>query len=226
MRSAHLNMKGEVYMKHAMSLAPARSAVLAVLLAATAALAVVLIAVTPKPADAESRIITRSFSNGNEILIPDDGAADPYPSKIVASFPKGSTVRDVNVVLRDYTHTWPDDVDVLLLHRGSKRTIMSDVGGSNAIENLTIKLDDEASTPLTDEGTLTSGAFKPTNQQGIDNFPDPAPDSGSASAELSGAFDGLYANGGWKLFVFDDAGPDSGDFDDGWTVRIKAKVPQ
>jgi hypothetical protein len=80
-------MKGEVSMKHAMSLAPARSAVLVVLLAASAALAVVLIAVTPKPADAETRIITRSFSNTQLIDIPDAGAAVPSPSKIVPSFP-------------------------------------------------------------------------------------------------------------------------------------------
>jgi hypothetical protein len=211
-------------MKHAMSLAPGRSAALAVLVAAIAALVVVLIAVAPKPADAETRIITRSFSNGNEILIPDSGKADPYPSRIVASFPQGSTVRDVNVVVRDYDHTWPDDVDVLLVHRGEDRTIMSDVGNGDAIENLTIKLDDEASASLPDDDELEGGRFKPTNMEGGDDFEDPAPDAG-VRAKLSG-FDGLLANGGWKLFVQDDCCSDSGEFGDGWTVRIKAAVPQ
>jgi hypothetical protein len=199
-------MKGEVSMKHAMSLAPARSAVLVVLLAASAALAVVLIAVTPKPADAETRIITRSFSNTQLIDIPDAGAAVPSPSKIVPSFPWGTTVRDVNVVLRDYTHTWPDDVDVRLVHRGTNDTIMSDRGGSDDVSNITIKLNDEASTPLPDDGPLTSGGFKPDNPLSV--------------------FDGMFANGGWKLFVFDDDTQDEGEFGDGWTVRITARVPQ
>jgi large repetitive protein len=219
-------MIGGLSMRHAMSLAPARSAVLAVLLAATVALAVVIIAFTvaPKKADAETRIITRSFSNTNEILIPDSGPADPYPSFIGPSFPQGSKVRDVNVVLKDYSHTYTDDVDVMLVHRGTNRTIMSDVGGSNTVSNITIKLDDEASNPLSDQGQLTSGTFKPTNQEGSDDFSDPAPSGGSES-KLSG-FDGLRANGGWKLFVEDDAGPDEGEFGDGWTLRIKAAVPQ
>jgi len=211
-------------MKHAVSLTPGRSAALAVLVAAIAALVVVLIAVAPKPADAEDRIITRSFSNGNEILILDQDPADPYPSRIVASFPQGSKVRDVDVVLRDYDHTYPDDVDVMLVHRGEDRTIMSDVGNGFAIENLTIKLDDEASASLPDDAKLEGGRFKPTNVGGSDDFPDPAP-SGGLRSRLSG-FDGLLANGGWKLFVQDDAGPDTGEFGDGWTVRIKAAVPQ
>jgi hypothetical protein len=211
-------------MKHAVSLTPGRSAALAVLVAAIIALVVVLIGVAPKPADAETRIITRSFSNGNEILIPDSGPADPYPSRIVASFPQGTTVRDVNVVLRDYDHTYPDDVDVMLVHRGTDRTIMSDVGNGDDIENLTIKLDDEASASLPDGDQLESGRFKPTNDDGSDFFPDPAP-SGGLRARLSG-FDGLLANGGWKLFVMDDESNDEGEFGDGWTVRITAAVPQ
>jgi hypothetical protein len=221
-------------MNRTMALPSVGRSLLAVLLAVTVALAVVLIAAAPKKADAATRIITREFSNHNEILIPEGhppfgtttvGPAAPYPSKISPSFPRGSKVRDVNVVLWDFGFDdVPDDVDVLLVHRGANRTIMSDVGGDNDVENINIKLDDEATAFLTDAGTLTGGRFKPTNMEGSDNFPDPAPPD-SSRTRLSG-FDGLLANGRWKLFVVDDKSADYGEIEAGWSVRVQVAVPQ
>jgi hypothetical protein len=129
-------------------------------------------------------------------------------------------------VLRNYTHTFPDDVDVLLGHAGTNRTIMSDVGGSNDVNNITIRLDDEASNgTLPDEGQLVAGAFQPTNAEGGDSFDFPAPNPANANSALSG-FDGLNAGGTWGLFVDDNAGGDVGRFGGGWTIQITAAVPQ
>jgi len=194
-------------------------------------LLVLAMGTSAKPADAATRIVTRSFHNTNQITIPANtgtSASFPYPSNISPTFPKGTKVRDVNVTLRNYTHTFPDDVDVLLVHAGTNRTIMSDAGGSLAANNITIRLDDEASNGLLpDFGQLTAGAFKPTNHpSSTDNFPFPAPSPASAGTSL-GAFDTLNARGAWKLFVVDGFPPtESGRFAGGWTVTIKAAVPQ
>jgi large repetitive protein len=209
-----------------------RSVVLLGAMLIAVALVIVTLALSPKEADAATKLVTKSFSNSHLITIPEGapgatlGAALPYPSNISASFPTGSKVKDVNVVLRNYSHTFPDDVDVLLVHRGTNRTIMSDVGGSNDVNNITIALDDEASNGhLTDSGQLVGGTFQPTNAEGSDTFDFPAPNPASASDSLSG-FDGLLTAKAWKLFVDDNGNGDFGRFGGGWTIKIRAAVPQ
>jgi subtilisin-like proprotein convertase family protein len=188
------------------------------------------LAVVPKKAEAATKLVTKSFSNTNQILIPDASAANPYPSAISSSFPRGSKVRDVNVTLRNYTHDFPDDVDVLLVHAGVNRTIMSDVGHNFPVNNINLSLNDEsANGHLADEGQLGGGIFQPTNITevfvGTDFFALPAPNPASAKSSLSG-FDGSRAKGTWKLFVQDDANGQIGSMAGGWTVKIKAAVPQ
>ena len=211
-----------------------RSAVLAgAMLLALALIALALVGTTAKQADAATQTVTKSFSNTSQITIPEGaptsttGAALPYPSTISSAFPTGSKVLDVDVTFRNYTHTYPDDVDVLLAHAGANRTIMSDVGGPNDVGNITLTLNDEASNgALTDQGQLNGGAFQPTNiNEGTDTFDYPAPSPANANSALSG-FDGTKAGGGWKLFVEDAGTGDYGKFAGGWTVKIKAAVPQ
>lgn len=223
------SMKKERTVKHATTLPSGRRIVLAVLLATAVALAlVVATGVSAGKASAASRRVTKSFSKDTQITIPGpytiSGPAFPYPSNITSSFPKGSKVRDVNVVLRNYTHGFPDDVDVLLAHGGKNRTIMSDVGRGFDVTNITLKLDDEASGHLPDESQLVGGVFKPTNSGAIDRFAVPAPNPASPKSALSG-FDGLGARGKWKLFVMDDEPFDFGKFAGGWTIQIRAAVP-
>jgi large repetitive protein len=220
-------------MKTAMSVPSGRRTVGVMLLATVVALAlVVALGVSANKASAATQTVTRSFSNSHLILIPEGapgatvGAALPYPSTIMASFPAGTKVKDVNVTLRNYSHTYPDDVDVLLVHKGVNRTIMSDVGGSIDVNNQTFQLDDEAANGhLPDGGPLQGGAFQPTNAEGGDTFDFPAPSPASANSALSG-FDGLLTKGGWKLFVDDNGNDDVGRFGGGWTIKIRAAVPQ
>lgn len=198
------------------------------------ALLIASLTVSPKKAEAAPKLVTKSFSNPHQILIPEGaptatiGAALPYPRAKVSSFPRGSKVRDVNVTIRNYTHTSPNNVDVLLFLKGTgvNRTIMSDVGGGNDVNNITLKLDDEsANGPLSDTGQLGGGIFQPTNAEGGDTFDFPAPNPASANSSLSG-FGGKSANGTWQLFVQDDSSSDTGRIAGGWTVQIKAAVPR
>jgi subtilisin-like proprotein convertase family protein len=180
----------------------------------------------------KSKTINRTFSNGAEIGIDDFQAADPFPSTIQVSGFKKAKVRDVNVVLRDYQHTFPDDVDVLLVSpEGESAFIMSDVGTNGDlfdIGGITLTLDDEAEDPLPDFNSLITGTFRPTNgdpdlngDESGDDFPPPAPEPGGSALSV---FDGMNPNGEWQLFVVDDRSGDAGFFGDGWSLVITARI--
>ena len=95
---------------------------------------------------------------------------------------------------------------------------MSDVGGGAGVVAVDLALDDEALAPLPDEAQITSGSYRPTNQEGPDTFPPPAPTASGTSA-LS-AFDGTNPNGAWSLYVVDDAGADVGTLSS-WSLDIE-----
>src|SRR5437016_663882 len=76
---------------------------------------------------------TVSFTNASAITIPDSGAGTPYPSTINVSGTAG-TISQVVVKLNGYTHTYPDDLDVLLVSPTAQKVIvMSDVGSRNDV---------------------------------------------------------------------------------------------
>ena len=211
---------------------------LAMLGAMLLALIVLGLGSSANKADAATQAVTKSFNKTAPILIPagahvvdcgsgpTQGAAASYPSaKTIKAFPAGSTIRDVNLVLRNFSHSFPDDVDVLLSKGQRNRTVMSDVGAGDDVNNITLTLDDEASTPLPDQQPpLASGTFKPFNSEGIDEFPGIAAADVSTNSSLSG-FDGRNPNGIWALRVVDDTDDDCGQIGGGWTLIIKASVP-
>ena len=114
-----------------------------------------------------TRIVTKTFSNTSQIQILDATVefgpkpADPYPSEInVSGFRRGS-VRDVNLVFKGYTHTFPEDVGVLLVGpRGQKILVMSDVGGKFFdVFGVNLTLDEEAESPLPSSTSFISGTY-------------------------------------------------------------------
>jgi len=176
-----------------------------------------------------------SFSNPTAITIPNVGVATPYPSNIVVSG-LGPGAANVTVTLSGLTHTFPDDIDVLLVSpSGRKMIIMSDAGGLNAVTNVTITLDDAAATQIPDSAALTTGTFRPGNFLTVqDPFAAPAPagpyltPSPGGSDTLTSAFTGAAGgnpNGTWSLFVVDDASGDLGSFAGGWSLTITPLSP-
>ena len=131
-------------------------------------------------------------------------ALTPYPSEIPVSGLSG-TVTDVNVTLNGLSHSFPDDVDVLLAGPGGQRAlVLSDAGGSTSIVSANLTFDDEAAATLPDNGPLVTGAYRPTNYLAItDFFPPPAPPA-PRPVTLS-TFDGTDPNGVWSLYVVDDS---------------------
>lgn len=172
---------------------------------------------------AMAAVTAKGFSNTASIQIPDYGQASIYPSEIHTSgFPQGSRVKDVNLTLHGFSHGFTADVDAMLVSPGGKRNaiVLSDTGtGAN---DVTIKLDDEATSILPSAHKLASGTFKPKNvNQGPDAFPLPAPKPGG-DHELS-TFDGTNPNGTWKLYVVDDTSLAEGQISGGWSLQIRAE---
>ena len=174
-----------------------------------------------------------TFSNTTPILIPATGTgastgapASPYGSNIVVSGVTG-TIGKVTVQLNQFNHTYPDDVDVLLVGpAGQKMLILSDPGNGTDVVNINLTLDDAAPSSIT-ATALTGGTYKPTNLgTAADPFPAPAPASPYQSpgtfgtATFASVFNGSNPNGTWSLYVVDDAGTDVGNFNGGWSVTI------
>jgi subtilisin-like proprotein convertase family protein len=169
--------------------------------------------------------VTRTTAaDANAIIINDTprvagiALASPFPSTINVSGVPG-TVRSVRVTLNGLQHTFPSDIDVLLVGpQGQQVILLSDVGGGTDIVGVSITLDDAA--PAAAPAVLVSGTFKPSNVGGGDSFPGAPP--GAPAAALA-AFAGTDANGAWRLFVVDDAGADRGTMAGGWSLDIETE---
>jgi hypothetical protein len=172
-----------------------------------------------------------TFSNLATITINDSASppttASPYPSTITVS---GVTnpIAKVTVKLNNITHTFPDDIDILLVGpTGAKTILMSDCGGGHpGISGVTLTFDDTASSYVPDDGPIVSGTFRPTDVSTggfpIETFPPPAPPQ-PYMATLS-VFAGTFANGPWSLYVVDDAAVDAGSIAGGWSLTISDSV--
>ena len=185
---------------------------------------------------------TQMFSNAAVITIPatGDGAstgapATPYPSNItVAGAP--ATITNVTVTFIGLNHTYPGDVDALLVSpNGQKFIVMSDVIGGTDWTGQTYTFDDAAAALLPSSGTPpASGSFKPSNYGTGDLFPAPAPAAPYLSPATAGtdtltsAFTGVAGgnpNGTWSLYVVDDATVDIGTMSGGWQLTLTTSTP-
>src|SRR5262245_20820591 len=79
--------------------------------------------------------------NGASVTIPDFGKGTPYPSEITLTH--AATITDLNVMLFDINHTYPDDVDIMLQGPDGKQvTLMSDAGTNLDLVNVDLTFDD------------------------------------------------------------------------------------
>ena len=162
---------------------------------------------------------TRSFTNAAFITIPDSGKASLYPSPITVTGLTGVVV-NVTATIRGYSHSWPDDVDVLLVGpAGQKVMLMSDCGGGNARNGVTLTFDSSAASSVPDSAAIPTGTYKPTNiDTTSDNFPAPAPASPFTTSLTN--FNSANPNGTWSLYVQDDNTMDGGSIAQGWCLSI------
>lgn len=175
------------------------------------------------------RILDFSQGSSESLSIPSTPAtstvvATPFPSEILASVGSRKLLK-VRVTLHNLSHPWSEDLDVLLIGpTGKYVTLMSDAGGGNSLDNVTLTFDD-SSPQLPKDAKIVSGVYRPLNftppgQSAADSYPSPGPGNLTDSAPLLGSFNGLLASGIWKLYVVDDAANHDGLQMDGWSLAL------
>jgi subtilisin-like proprotein convertase family protein len=181
---------------------------------------------------------THTFSNNAPVAIPGTGTGastgapgNPYPSSIAVAGVSGTVTR-VAVRLKGLRHTFPSDVDMLLVGpAGQKMVILSDAIGGTDWVNITYLLDDTAAAIVPSTGTPVSGTFRPTNYGTGDAFPAPAPaqpyqnPATAGAATFASVFGGQNPNGNWSLYIVDDVGTDVGNLTGGWDLIITTEDP-
>jgi hypothetical protein len=133
-------------------------------------------------ASAASAASAETFSSTDGITINDGGGvcplepvspgtATPYPSVIPVP-DLGSSVTDVNVTVSGLTHSWPDDIGLLLVSpTGQSVILMTDRGGSGFISGIELTFDDAASGPVPDNTALVSeSTYRPSQGTPTSDF--------------------------------------------------------
>lgn len=164
---------------------------------------------------ARFRVVNRSFSNTLPITIPDEGAANPYPSTLRVGGLRAGRILDVNVTLLGFSHDIPSEVQAILVAPNGRTSVvlMSDVSDGSTVTNLTLVVDDQAAFLPFDTAPLVSGTFKPTTPGSA-----PRPETATLAA-----FNGLNPNGTWRLYIADLIGGDEGSLT-AWSLTIRARV--
>jgi subtilisin-like proprotein convertase family protein len=156
--------------------------------------------------------------HGAVTAIPTSGLAAPYPAPLlVLANTAHGRISKLRVVLSNVSHTFPDDLDVLLQGPdGQTVLLLSDAGGSGDVLGTTYTFEDGA--PLMpDDGPLATGTYGPTNFGTGDTFPAPAP--AAPYGNTLSRWNNTSPVGTWRLWVVDDAGPNFGSFGN-WALEI------
>ena len=174
------------------------------------------------------------FTNSAPITIPSQGNASLYPSPITVTGMSGNiaaTPGSVKVTLNSFSHTFPDDVGIVLVGPTGaalmlQYAVTSDSAGQPAT-NLTYTISDDGASILPNDTPLTAGTFKPANHQpGFPPFPAPGPGTAYnnpgplGSATFSSTFGNTAPNGQWSLYVIDFVANDMGSIAGGWTLTL------
>ncbi len=171
------------------------------------------------------------LTNGAAIVINDLGSATPYPSVINVSNLDG-LVTAATVTLSNVSHTYPKDIDALLVSpAGLKTYLMAHCGSSYPINNINLTFDDATNSVLPYSAPISSGTYRPTSYALFaPQFPTPpAPFLTNATAppyatNLS-VFNGTSPNGTWALYVYDDQYVNSGSISNGWSLKLNLMAP-
>lgn len=163
-----------------------------------------------------------TFSNPAPITIPVSGPGNPFPSFVTVSGLSG-VVTDVNVTISGFSHTRPDDVQIVLAGPGGRVVmLMVWAGGATDAVNLNLTFDDQAAATV--PAPMINGTFRPTQLSApIDLIIDggPALPYGTVLSDFNGA----APNGTWRLYVYNDYASDSGSIARGWSIEITTTGP-
>jgi subtilisin-like proprotein convertase family protein len=136
-------------------------------------------------------------------------------------------ITKVTVTLSGLSHTYSDDIGVLLVSPSRKKIrLMSDVGGAADRVNDTLTFDDAAASSLPDAAAIVAGSYRPTQgtvaPDGAGGAPTnwPAPAPASPYSLLLSDLNGDSPYGTWSLYVIDDDATQSGSVTGGWSLTV------
>jgi uncharacterized repeat protein (TIGR01451 family) len=133
-------------------------------------------------------------------------------------------VHSATIALHGLTHSFPRDVNVLLVNpAGASTLVQSHAGGGYGVTNVTLTFDDAAATSLPANAQIFSGTNKPTQYGTTVSIPQPA--LGIAYGTTMSAVAGVDPNGAWSLYVVDDSAGDSGYISGGWSLDLNIVSP-
>ncbi|HUR66985.1 MAG TPA: T9SS type A sorting domain-containing protein [Chitinophagaceae bacterium] len=172
----------------------------------------------PTPQTFSSNVNTHIPAGGNT-----SGIASPYPNSIPVSGLLTSGVTVKSVTITGFSHTLPDDVDIVLVSpSGQSVILMSDAGGNPPATGQTFTFDDAAAATLFDAAFNPSGTYKPTNYGAGDSWPLPGPLGAPSSTSLASITGN--PNGNWNLYVVDDNTNETG-FIATWSLTLNVPQP-
>jgi hypothetical protein len=191
----------------------------------------------------------QTFSNTGIITINDNQAANPYPSVItISGLDPTLTYQLSSVLLRNVSHTFTSDIDVLLVGpSGAQTLLMSDNFGDLILNDVNLQFSDATTLTMGSSGDLSAqemdafegsvfdvngfgqpranggtARFRPSNFGIGDIFSAPAPVGPYTNIPLSTyTATGASLNGqSFRLFVQDDGLLDSGLIAGGWEMTF------
>jgi hypothetical protein len=136
-----------------------------------------------------------------------------------------ANIISMTLTLTNINHTFTDDIGALLVGPIGGKLILFDGPGSGGTTNgpWTWTFDDAASAALPNSGAMSSGTFKPGQNQWNDVFSAPAP-AGPYSTSFATAFAGTNGNGTWSLYIQDFVGGDAGSVES-WSLNFVVPTP-
>lgn len=163
-------------------------------------------------------ILSQTFSNTSNVCPTDNNLTGT--TSVINVTGAGTILTSVTVNIPNISHTWYDDLDIMLISPTGERIIlMSDCGGNNGGTGNRNYVFVQGGTSLSDGAAPTaSGNVSPTNFL-ADTWPDGAPTI-TAMNQFTG-----NPNGNWIIRVIDDGIGDTGCLNGGWSITIVATTP-
>lgn len=162
--------------------------------------------------------LNANFVNAALITIPasgTEGPAAPYPSIINVADLSGIVTR-ATVTVSNLTHTFPKDMDLLLVGPDGTRVVLMAAAGNSAISGVTLTFDDASLNFPPPSGQIPSGTYHPSRYF-LEDLPGAPPQPYSTNLA---SFNGANPNGAWSLFVYDFESGDSGMIANGWSLNL------
>lgn len=199
------------------------------------ATATVTSVISQADADAKAMAAAKAIANQTLICDPDNNnssifindrtpgqagpnPAYPYPTFYHVTGP--NPISKVVVHLKDFLHSWPSDVCIVLKGPdGTTCVLMAECGnGGFPITDINIDFDDTGPA-MPQVGQIFQQTYRPTNYPPFADVPAPGPPS--PYGQTLSVFNGKDPNGVWLLYVCSEAqGINNGVINFGWSLTI------